>query len=91
MSLKQIDESTLERFVSYMRTKMEQNIDKPVHWSDQTVENLLLKLEEELAELKAGIATGAKGVELLSECADIANYAMFLGFNYKYTKDVKDQ
>jgi len=89
MGLKQIDESSLERFVGYMRTKMEQNVDKPIHWSDLDPGTLLLKLKEELAELEAAIATGAKGIEVISECADLANFAMFLGFVYKYKTEVE--
>ena len=89
MGLKQIDESTLERFVGYMRTKMEQNVDKPVHWSNLDIPTLILKLKEEVQELEAGIATKARGIEIISECADVANFAMFLGFVYKYKNEVE--
>lgn len=84
MSLKQIDESSLERFVGYMRTKMEMNVDKPVHWSEVEVPVLLTKLDEEVAELKGRIASGSPGMEVINECADVANFAMFLAFKYKF-------
>jgi len=84
MSLKQIDETSLERFLSYMRTKMEKNVDKPVHWSELDVPTLLIKLKEEVAELEGLLSTGGKGIEVLAECADIANFSMFIGFRYKF-------
>lgn len=89
MSLRQIDESSLERFVSYMKTKMEMNVDKPTHWSELTPEILLLKLKEEVAELEGLLATQAKGIEVLSECSDVANFAMFLAMSYKF-REVKN-
>lgn len=89
MSLKQIDETSLERFLGYMRTKMEQNIDKPIHWSETNIETLLLKLKEEVTELESLLKTNGKGIEVLAECADIANFAMFLGFRYKF-QEVQD-
>lgn len=89
MKLKQIDESALERFVAYMRTKMELNVDKPVHWSELDIPTLVAKLDEEVAELKGLLATNAPGIEVLSECSDIANFAMFLAFGYKF-KEAKD-
>jgi hypothetical protein len=84
MSLKQIDESSLERFVSYMRTKMEMNVDKPVHWSELSPEVLLVKLKEEVAELEGLMAVNGAGIEVLSECSDIANFSMFLAMSYKF-------
>ena len=86
MKLRQIDESTLERFVSYMRTKMELNANKPVHWSELDIPTLMAKLEEEVAELKGLLATKAPGIEVLSECSDVANFAMFLAFAYKFSE-----
>jgi hypothetical protein len=86
MSLKQIDENSLERFLGYMRTKMEQNVHKPVHWSELDVPILMLKLKEEMAELEGKIAVGSTGLEVISECADIANFAMFIGFCYTWKK-----
>ena len=84
MKLRQIDESALERFVAYMRTKMELNADKPVHWSELDIPTLVAKLDEEVAELKGLLATNAPGIEVLSECADISNFSMFLAFLYKF-------
>jgi hypothetical protein len=84
MSLKQIDESSLERFVSYMRTKMEMNVGKPVHWSEMDPKDLLVKLKEEVAELEGLFVTNSPGIEILSECSDVANYAMFLAMSYKF-------
>lgn len=89
MTLRQIDETTLERFVAYMRTKMEMNVDKPVHWSDVSVSDLLIKLREEVAELEGLLAVNGPGIDVLSECSDIANFAMFLAFAYKF-KEVQD-
>ena len=88
MKLKQIDESSLERFVSYMRTKMEMNVDKPVHWSELEPKDLLVKLKEEVAELEGLFVTNAPGIEILSECSDVANFAMFLAMAYKF-KEVR--
>lgn len=89
MKLRQIDESSLERFVSYMRTKMEMNADKPVHWSELDPGTLLIKLKEEVAELEGLLATQAKGIDVLSECSDVANFAMFLAMSYKF-KEAKN-
>ena len=89
--LRQIDETSLTRFVEYMRTKLELNVDKkPIHWSEMKIETIILKLEEELAEVKGLIATQAQGLEVMSECADIGNFAMFLGFVYNLKQAEKE-
>lgn len=90
MQLKQIDETSLERFVNYMRVKLEQNVDKPIHWSELTIENLMIKLDEEFHELKGHIATKDKPIEILSECADIANFAMFVAMKYAFDMNPSD-
>jgi hypothetical protein len=82
MQLKQIDEVSLERFINYMRIKLEQNVGKPVHWSDLELGTLLAKLDEEVSELKGHMTAKDKPVEILSECADVANFAMFVAMKY---------
>lgn len=89
MQLKPIDETSLERFISYMRIKLEQNVDKPIHWSELEIGTLLAKLEEEMSELKGHIATKDNPVAILSECADVANFAMFLAM--KYALEIGDE
>ncbi len=48
-------------------------------WSRLKASALLALLDEEVRELRAAIATGESSHAILSECADVANFAMMVG------------
>jgi hypothetical protein len=50
---------------------------KKGRWEDLDLNNALIALEAEVQELRAAIALG-NSVEILTEAADVANFAMII-------------
>ena len=75
------------RFAKTMDVKLRANKHK-VHWSKLEQFYLLYRLEQELTELRmAMIDEGASDEEqakaIISECADVANFAMMISDNIR--------
>ncbi|MGW8286399.1 MAG: hypothetical protein ACWGPR_11845 [Candidatus Deferrimicrobiaceae bacterium] len=72
-------DAAVERLASLMRHKLDANMHK-AHWS--TVDNkwLLERLRQEWHELEEALIAGDR-VAILSECADVANFAMMIADN----------
>lgn len=64
-------------FAGLMEHKLSAN-DHKGGWDQDTVEQLLHKLECEVLELKNALEISHSGDEILSECVDIANFAMMI-------------
>lgn len=66
----------LRFFVSAMLYKLKKNVHKGRYEQDGTsVEQALIRLKEEVAELEEAIAEG-NDIEIIMEAADVANFAM---------------
>jgi len=63
-------------FARAMEAKLRLNEDKD-HWSGETQDYLFTRLLEEVAELSGEIPHG----EMVTECVDVANFAMMLADN----------
>jgi len=65
------------QFAGLMEHKLAKN-DHKGSWDQDTVEQLLYKLECEVIELRNAFEISHSGDEILSECVDIANFAMMI-------------
>ena len=66
----------VEMFLSAMAHKLHQNRHKG-KWEDLSLGRAVALLEEEMKELKEAIARDSP-VEILMECADVANFALII-------------
>ena len=66
-------------FADEMMTKLFQNRHKGDTWQRVSNKQLLNRLRQETTELEKALTTG-KGV--VEECADVANFAMFIADNF---------
>ena len=69
----------VEAFARLMRDKLRANKHK-AHWSACSDSWLMSRLWDEHAELLGAIARGTDD-EIISECADVANFAMMIADN----------
>ena len=74
-SLEEIRQSA-DELTESMLIKLEENRHKP-HWKDESLSDLFNMLEVEVVELKESLINQNNGSSML-ECADIANFAMFI-------------
>jgi NTP pyrophosphatase (non-canonical NTP hydrolase) len=73
------------RFSEAMEEKLAEN-DSKGGWDTCTVDFLLLKLQEEYAEVIEAVRSGSTKKDLTRECADLANICMMLSEQYQKTK-----
>lgn len=72
----------LNWFHSYMAEKLLENRHKR-HWSTLSVFACLNMMDHEIRELQEAIDANLDEEEVRKECADVANYALFIADNYK--------
>jgi NTP pyrophosphatase (non-canonical NTP hydrolase) len=72
----------VKEFALEMEKKLKANEHKP-GWSDCEMTHLFRRLEEELRELIRAIATLEDCNKVISEAADVANFAMMVADRYK--------
>lgn len=68
-------------FSSEMRKKLKDNLHKQ-HWSVLPIPACMNRLRDEVKELEEAINSDLPKAEVVKECADIANFAMFIADNY---------
>jgi NTP pyrophosphatase (non-canonical NTP hydrolase) len=66
---------TVDKFAHAMKIELANNIEKG-HWGRCDVIWLLGRLEDEVKELKRAIGEGKSVDDVVSEAADVANFAM---------------
>ena len=64
-------------FAERMEAELAEN-DHKRHWSSCTPGWLLKRLEDEVAELRRAVETGAPAARVISEAADVGNFAMMI-------------
>ena len=74
------DRKSVKWFSHLMILKLQKNRHK-AHWSKATCSYLFSRLKEEVHELEDSF-DGNVTAEILSECADVANFAMMIADNY---------
>ncbi len=67
----------IDSFVETMLAKLALNSEKKP-WSERTIEWLLIRLEDELEELKDAINEETSPEFIMNECADVGNFAMMI-------------
>jgi len=77
----------LKWFIGVQEQKL-RKVDDKRHWSLVPDGYLLKRLKEEVIELEQALDTRARGydrqAEILSECADVANFAMMIADKQRY-------
>jgi len=68
-------------FAQAMEDELKEN-DHKGGWADMHCKALMARLLEELIELQGAIEQGASKPTVLSEAADVANFAMMVADNY---------
>ncbi len=76
------------KFTLDMQNEMDNNSGK-TDWRRLTPRQCLHRLRQETKELAKAINQNKITADVISECADVANFAMFLAHNYK--QKVKDE
>lgn len=71
----------VDNFTRHMLCKLRVNSDKG-RWHTVDFRYLMRRLREEVEELQAAVDGGRKGQDIVDECADVANFAMFIADNY---------
>lgn len=66
----------VQRFAEAMENKLLKN-DWKRHWSHMNIQYLSMRLSQEREELRKAVERGDPE-EILSEAADVANFAMFI-------------
>ena len=69
-------QEVLEWFHRAQLAKLLENAAKGT-WKNESIEDLIKRMEEEVIELKEAVQSGAY-TEIVRECADVANFAMFI-------------
>jgi len=72
--------TSIRRFAEAMESKLEENDDKG-GWGCMPPKTLLLMAIVELRELTDAIIENKSGEEIISECADVANFMMMIADN----------
>jgi NTP pyrophosphatase (non-canonical NTP hydrolase) len=72
----------LEWFMEQMREKLRANTQKSDPRTSLTIRQLSAMLSEEVLELKSALR-GVNEDDVVSECADVANYAMMIADKVK--------
>ena len=75
-------------FALNMQRELDNNNSK-TGWWNLTPKQCLNRLRKEVREVAKAIEQNKSREEVQSECADVGNFAMFLGHNYYQTKDEK--
>jgi NTP pyrophosphatase (non-canonical NTP hydrolase) len=73
--------AAIDLFAAVMKQKIRENVDKG-DWIDESYNNLFNKLEGELNELHSSVALNHSPMNVVRECADVANYVMMIADNY---------
>ena len=73
----------VDEFAELMKAKLTANRRKG-HWGNETIEYLLRRLNEEMAELFDAIATNRPYSEIGEEAIDVANFAMMIADRYGF-------
>lgn len=67
-------------FAQAMERELQAN-DHKSHWSGCEVTYLLRRLRDEMGELDRALSNGAPSERIISEAADVANFAMMVADN----------
>lgn len=65
-------------FSAQMLNRFRSNADRGTTWSDRSLEEMMVKLEENVSDLRQAIQEGRRG-NVVHRCADLANVAAMLG------------
>ncbi len=68
-------------FALQMQTELDKNSHKK-GWYSLTPKECLKRMQEEMRELQESVKVKSSTESVRSECADVANFAMFLAHNY---------
>jgi NTP pyrophosphatase (non-canonical NTP hydrolase) len=71
----------VQKFALAMETELRDN-DHKGGWSGESTKELLARLHEETHEVWHATTYGASEEIVLSECADVANFAMMIADNW---------
>lgn len=84
-------------FAGEMEKKLQIHVPMP-HWSSFSSEYLLARLKQEVGELAASLESPNIGTsiipqvpDVISECADVANFAMMIADNFSGRPSKNDQ
>jgi NTP pyrophosphatase (non-canonical NTP hydrolase) len=69
-------------FADQMELKLKEN-DHKVHWSECSLDFLIHRLYQEADELWNAIRDRKPSIEIIRECADVANFAMMIADNVR--------
>ena len=78
--------NTIVMFAIEMKKKLDKNEHKG-GWQNCDNEYLLKRLKEEVDEVETAIKYNKSLKYIMSECADVANFAMMIADNYEEVKE----
>lgn len=79
----------IKDFADQMEKKLKEN-DNKGGWEECSKKWLLIGIEVELGELKQALEEGSVG-DIVSECADIANFCMMIADNAYTVRDFLEE
>jgi hypothetical protein len=77
-----VPRDAIVRFSRYMEQKLKIN-DHKKHWNVCSDQYLLSRLKEEVFELEQEMGKSGSGMDVIQECADVANFAMMIADNFR--------
>jgi NTP pyrophosphatase (non-canonical NTP hydrolase) len=80
-----VDHQAVQDFGNDMYKKLRDNADK-AHWNTVSIDWLLNRMCDELEELRDACSDGSSA-DIISECADVANFAMMIADNVRLTPE----
>lgn len=69
-------------FAREMQIKLNMNSHKR-GWDELTPRQCLYRMKQEMGELERAVESNKSKGDVVAECADVANFAMFLAHNYE--------
>lgn len=79
------DTKAVMEFSLEMLRKLRKNAHKP-HWVGLSNQYLFLRLVEEMGELAQAMSDGSDAEAIVSECCDVANFALMIASNARRLK-----
>lgn len=73
-------QTDVRQFAAVMLKNLKENSYK-TGWKDCSFKHLLCRIREEVDEIQDGLLEGLSAEEIVSECADVANFAMMIADN----------
>ena len=73
-------------YVPYFAADMQEQLDKNSHktgWWRMSPGQCLRRAKQEMAELTRALKKNKSKEDVVGECADVANFVMFIAHNYK--------